>query len=365
MKLINNQRVCNGCEFSSLHYCNKFNEICLSGRYKTTRYQMVCPSCLENDSYNFIIKQCKENIEPCANFRLPGLHNLNAIQSLLCFQKFYPEAFLPNRVITSIYDAFPGALWNGRQPLFEGKIYSREELINLRERLENLNLSLNLTWNNHLISHNELNDNYCNIITQVFHNGKHSITVGSLILFEYLKKKYPNYTYFYSTIPIDNLTLEEQNFNLGFDKYVIPRKFNNNWEQLLSIPEEDRDKIELLCNDFCNPNCNRLYHYNLGNQLILERSNPINPVVDYCSLDYDFLNFNNDNWPITIKSKDIDEYKLNGFLFFKLCSRSDSTEMFLLKILPYFVKPQYLLDVFSWCINNYTSNQIYSNEEEI
>ena len=50
-----------------------------------------------------------------------------------------------------------------------------------------------------------------------------------------------------------------------------------------------------------------MYHYNLGNELLLERKNPINPVLDYCSLDYDFINFNNDHWPITIKPEDIEK----------------------------------------------------------
>jgi len=55
---------------------------------------------------------------------------------------------------------------------------------------------MNLTWNNHLVSGTDVYDRFCNAITKVFHNGKHSITVASPELFNYLKEKYPNFTYY-------------------------------------------------------------------------------------------------------------------------------------------------------------------------
>lgn len=365
MKIINNHKVCNGCKFSSLHYCSKFNEICLSTRLNAIRYQLICKSCELNDSYTFgLNEEIKKDQKLKANFRIPGLQNLPEIESLLMFRKYYPEAFLDNRRIVSIYDAFPGAIWNGRQPNFDGIVYSKEELIDIRQRIENLNLSFNLTWNNSELIEDDIHDRFCNIITEIFHTGKHSITVASPILYQYLKNKYPNYTYYNSVILTDNYNISNYNFNQNYDKYVITRKVNNNWEELLKIPEEDRVKIEFLCNDFCPPFCNREYHYTLGNQMLLERSNPINPVKNYCSLDYDFLNFNNNYWPTTIHSEDIDLYLSHNFSNFKLCSRGDSTPILLLKILPYFVKPEYILDAFSWSLNHYTTIELIAAKKK-
>ena len=354
MNIVNNHKVCKGCKFSSFHYCAKFNQPCLSVRLNAKRYQLVCEACDKEDSYLFGLSQSytiDTNLK--AYFRIPGLKNLREIKSLIKLRQYYPEIFYPNNVIIGIYDAFPGALWNGRQPNFDNKTYSYEEIEQIKNELESLNLSLNLTWNNNLITEDDIHDKFCNIITSIFHTGKHSITVSSKDLYLYLKKTYPNYTYYLSAIATDNYSLSKYDLNLGLDKYVLNRKLNNNWEILDQVPFDDRSKIEFICNDFCTPFCNRVHHYNLGNKLLLERKNPINPVLDYCSLDYDFINFNNDHWPITIKPEDIENYLQKGFCNFKLCSRGDLTPILLLKILPYFIKPDYLLDAFSWVYNKY------------
>jgi hypothetical protein len=171
-----------------------------------------------------------------AYFRVPGLKNLNSIKTLIKMKKFYPEVFYDNRIISAIYDAFPGAIWNGRQSNFTGKIYSVEELTLLKTEIEELGISLNLTWNNNLIQEQDCYDRFCNTITEIFHNGKHSITVASPILYNYLKNNYPNYTYYKSAIAADG-NIE---FNSNFDFIVLNRQLNNNWDELNKIPLHER-----------------------------------------------------------------------------------------------------------------------------
>jgi hypothetical protein len=108
----------------------------------------------------------------------------------------YPQAFFENHKIYEIYGAFNGCSWNGRTPLFKKSFLSLQEINDIKQKAELHNIAINLTWNNHLIEEKDLNDRYCNIITELFHNGKHSITVASPILFNYLKEKYPNFTYY-------------------------------------------------------------------------------------------------------------------------------------------------------------------------
>lgn len=363
MKIIKNQQVCNGCKFSSLHYCSKFNQTCLSVKFDNCRYQLVCDECKQNDSFTFGFPEVKEYTGPQGLFRVPGLKNLTAIKALIEMRKYYPECFYENRRISAIYDAFPGAIWNGRQSNFIGNLYSVEDLEILKQDLESLHISLNLTWNNHLIQGTDVYDKFCNVITNIFHNGKHSITVASLELYSYLKEKYPNYTYYQSAI----LGSKDMNFiqHSEFDMYVLNRTLNNNWDKLLQIPPESRKQIELLCNDSCTPFCNRAYHYNLDNQFILNRENPPDYISNYCSVDHDFINFNNERWPITIKSSDIDTYINNGFTNFKLCSRGDPTSIMILKTIQYLVKPDYHMDAFIWAINGITmTEEIYKIKEK-
>lgn len=349
MGVIAGKNVCNGCVHSSLHYCNKYKSICLSMRYQNTRYQIACPQCSYNLDYQFgVISEPMVKIQ--AFFRVPGINNFRAIRSLKKMREFYPEVFYENRDIIQIYDAFPGAIWNGRQSNFEGSLQSIESLTRIRKDLESCGLSLNLTWNNHLVTEADCLDRYCNMITTVFHTGNHSITVSSPILFKYLKEHYPNYQYYQSIISEENDT---NNIDIkdGFDKIVLNRHLNNNWDVLSTIPEEMRKNIEILCNDTCTPWCKRMVHYDADNINILQRSNPPDYIRSYCMIDHDFTHFNNAHWPYTVTTDMIDVYIQNGYCNFKLCSRSDTTPELLLKIIPYFVKEPYRHDVFCWALN--------------
>ena len=85
-------------------------------------------------------------------FHVPGPENIEIFTTLIKMKEKYPEAFYKNRQIVEIYGAFPGAIWNGRTPNFQGMVFSVERLEAMRKTIEDLGISLNLTWNNNLIT---------------------------------------------------------------------------------------------------------------------------------------------------------------------------------------------------------------------
>lgn len=351
MKTVKGYPVCDGCIFSSLHLCDKFQEPCTSFFLKGKRYQIACLSCLKNDSYTFGEKIKTNQIDKIGYLHLPGPENLEYYKSFIMMRKFYPEAFYENRQIFEIYGDFPGAIWNGRTPNFGGPTMTIQQINEIKNEIESLGISINLTWNNHLVSGTDVYDRFCNAITEIFHNGKHSITVASMELFNYLKEKYPNYTYYQSVIT----TTEDKEFTKKderFDMYLWNRNLNNNWEHLLKVPEEERNTIEFLCNDACTPICKRMGHYNQVNACLLNRSDESSfNCSGYCTIDHDFIHYNARTWPVTIKPEDLDEYIENGFIHFKLCSRGDAPSILMLKMAQYLAKPEYVMDVFTWAIN--------------
>lgn len=271
-------------------------------------------------------------------------------------RKYYPEAFRENCQISEIYGAFPGAIWNGRTPNFGGESLTIQQIDGIRQEIEDLGLSLNLTWNNHLVSGTDVYDRFCNSITEVFHNGKHAITVASPELFNYLKNKYPNFKYYQSVIQTE-ADKEFVRKDDRYDMFLMNRKLNNNWDELLKIPEAERDKIEFLCNDACTPICKRIGHYNVVNACLLKRSDE-SCLGNYCTIDHDFMLYNVNKWPMTIKPEDIDKYIENGFCHFKLCSRGDEPPIIAYKIAKYLAKPEYIDDVYTWAIlRKYTSEE--------
>lgn len=356
MNLVNNYPVCEGCKWSSLHTCHKFNKECLSVKFGIKRYQLICTDCLKEDSWEegqWEIPKYKGNI---GWFHLPGTQYWSYWKSLLCLKQNYPEVFIENRDIREIYGNFPGSIWNGRTPDYGDIVLTIQDLDKIRKEIEETGIRLNLTFNNNMIEETDVYDRWSNSIASVFHNGKHAITVASPILFKYLKEKYPNYQYYRSVISSEHET--EYCKDINFDYVLWPRKYNNNWEKLNEVPYEDREKLEFLCNDGCTPICDRNVHYNICNSCYLQRSDESVLLKDYCTIDHDFMGYNTKRWPISINPEHIDKYINNGFVHFKLCSRGDNPILLMYKTIQYLIKPQYIESSLDWIINKF-----YNNEE--
>lgn len=344
MNFIENYPVCDNCEYSKLLYCKKYAQECVSVNLLNSTHMIPCEDCLLTDA--FLVKKDKKesNITKKALFHIPDLTILDNILILLEKKREFPDAFYPNREIVEIYDSFPGALWNGRNPMFNKSFLSMQEINEIKNKLEKNNISLNLTWNNHLVKENYLLDTYCNCITELFNNGLHSVTIASDDLLNYLKEHYPNYTFYQSHIK------SERQFNLNlndkYDIYVAPKSYNNNWEKLNTIELVDRNKIEFLCNDICFPTCNKSLHYETVNQHLLLNCNETCGHTYPCLIDHNFSFYNSKRWPTTINSEDIDKYLNNNFIHFKLSGRGEKKEILLYKICQYFVKPEFFEDIF-------------------
>ena len=75
---------------------------------------------------------------------------------------------------------------------------------------------------------------------------------------EYLRKNYPNYKYYRSIIAAKDIAYNTENYHMS----VVNRNWVNDFKKLNSIPVEQRDKIEIICNDVCIDDCPRTYeHY--------------------------------------------------------------------------------------------------------
>lgn len=348
MNFLENQPVCDNCEYSKLLYCNKYKKQCISIGLFNETHMVPCEDCLNIDSFKNKDNQNKqqdiETLENKALFHIPDLSILDNILLLLEKRKIFPDAFFPNREIIEIYDSFSGALWNGRNPMFNKQFLSMQEINKIKNKLEDNNISLNLTWNNHLIKNDYLLDTYSNCITELFNNGLHSVTIASDELLEYIKSHYPNYTFYQSHIKSERQFQLEINNN--YDIYVAPKNYNNNWDLLNQIQETDKHKIEFLCNDICFPLCNKNLHYETVNQHLLLNCNETCGHTYPCLIDHNFSFYNTQKWPTTINPEDIDNYIKNGFIHFKLSGRGEKKEILLYKICKYFIKSEYFEDIY-------------------
>ena len=344
----NNYPICEGCKNEEILYCTKYKQECVSFSENGENYQICCSPCLAEDGYE--IKEelnsllAENDNYPIAKFHIPNLNILPHIKFLLEQKEKYPFAFYENREIVEMYDAFPGAIWNGRTILAGRVFLGIQEINDVRQQIENLGIGFNLTWNNHLIDEYELNDKFCNLITEIFHNGKHSITVGNDLMLKYLKNNFPNFSYYQSVIQSAN----NINFvhNDDYDIQLISTKLNNNWDYLNGISIKDRPRIEFLCDESCFPECPKLHHYDLVNYCAKNyaREATVEPVQ--CPVDWRFNSYNRARWPITINPDDIPKYLELGFQHFKIEGRGASTIPLFYRICKYLIKPAYFEDIF-------------------
>lgn len=190
-------------------------------------------------------------------FHLPGLrYNYPLNMFWLSLMEQYPHFFREGVEIGSFFGAFPFSLWNGGRVLPVGDQCDSKYVESVIRNINAKGIPVRFTFNTTLVDEEELKDPFCNYCMDVANNGMNEVMVASPLLEEYLRGKYPNYAYNSSTCreikDVDGLNAElEKDY-----KYVVADyNANNQWDILdkLNKPE----KLEVLVNAVCNPNCQR------------------------------------------------------------------------------------------------------------
>ncbi len=192
-----------------------------------------------------------------AYFHLPGLFEFYE------FYKVFLPVFYEHREwfydwveIASIYGAPPDVIWGGGR--MECQDASTSEVLKL---LREYGISGRLAFSNSLLTEEHLSDKKCNRLCELFENSggeiKNGVIVHSDLLLEYLMQHYPK-LYFVSSTTKVLTDFEELVFELRRDdfKYVVPDfRLNKQQDKLLELNQEQKDKVEFLCNECCFIGC--------------------------------------------------------------------------------------------------------------
>jgi hypothetical protein len=180
-----------------------------------------------------------------------------------------PEVFNENVNIGAIYGSFPGAIWNGGRLMCGSVII--QDIEGMINRYNEMDMPVRFTFTNSLLREEHIYDTYCNLIMEAANNGMNEVLVNSPILEDYLRTKYPDFKYILSTTRCERDIDKINAFTKQYDMVVTDFRDNNNFSILEQITE--KNKIELLVNSYCNPNCSRsLQHYEkISNNQLLYR----------------------------------------------------------------------------------------------
>ena len=281
-----------------------------------------------------------------AHYHLPGLFEFYEFYKVF-LPLFYEhrEYFYDWCDIGSIYGAPADCIWGGGRAGFGDS--EAEKVFSL---MAQYGISARLTFSNSLIRKEHLADIKCNKLCELLEAAKvkNGIIVHSDILLDYLKNKYPEFYFVSSTTKVltdYNDLLNE--VNRDDFSYVVPDfRLNKCFDKLGTMTQEQKDKIEFLCNECCWIGCyDRKACYEAVSRMNLgENCNGHICVSSEADEGYRFSKAMHN--PAFISVDDIrNAYMPMGFTNFKIEGRSLGSALVLEFLLYYMTKPEYQINV--------------------
>ena len=187
-----------------------------------------------------------------AYYHLPGLFEFYEL-----YRRFLPlfrekrEYFYDWCEIGSLYGAPENCIWGGGR-VSHGD-HDPQQALALAQAW---GISARLTFSNSLLREEHLADPKCNALCRLFagQSGvENGVIVHSDLLLDYLKRNYPQLYFVSSTTKVLTKFAQcRQELDREEFRYVVPDfRLNPALEQLAALPQQQKDKVELLCNECC------------------------------------------------------------------------------------------------------------------
>lgn len=273
-------------------------------------------------------------------WHLPGFFiHFYINQVMLDMMTEFPEKFNDGYTGGSVYGTFPGAVWNGGRAVF-GKV-DTTIMKTVIHTYNNLGVSVRFTWTNSYIGEDLIHDEYCNTIMDIANNGMNQVLCNSRILEDYLRDKYPDFDYISSTTKrLTNPDDFEKELESGrFFMAVLDYDLNHDEETLKRL-EKYADKVEILADEICFPNCpKRLAHYNAESKAQISQDKNYKPFDcpnTHMKPEFELCK----KRPAFISNEEIGSYIDRGFVNYKLVGRGLPQKLVIDSYLYYLVKPE-------------------------
>lgn len=281
-----------------------------------------------------------------AHYHLPGLFEFYELYRMfLPLFREHGEYFYHWCDIGSIYGAPPDCIWGGGRVSLED--HNAGEVLAL---LQEYGISARLTFSNSQLCEEHLSDRKCNELCALFAENtepENGVIVHSELLLQYLKSHYPQLYLISSTTKVltDFEALKKEADREDF-RYVVPDfRLNKAYEELNTLTESQKDKVEFLCNECCYFGCKdrkecyeAVSHRNLGEEPDFSCTSP------GAEEGYRFSKAMKN--PGFISVEDIQKiYLPMGFSNYKIEGRGLGSALVLEFLLYYMTKPEYQLQV--------------------
>ena len=280
-------------------------------------------------------------------YHLPGLFEFYELYRVfLPLFREHREYFYDWCDIGSIYGAPADCLWGGGRVGF-GEARAEDAAKLTRE----YGVSARLTFSNSLLREEHLSDKKCNALCALFEkNGaaRSGVILCSDLLLDYIQKQYPGFYFVSSTTKVlTEFSRFERELNRPEFRYVVPDfRLNKAHGQLNGLTENQKRKVEFLCNECCWYACpdRKACYENVSRKNLGENCPEHVCVSPWAARGYRFSDAMKN--PGFIGLEDIQKvYMPSGFSHFKIEGRSLGSAMILEFLLYYMTKPEYQLNV--------------------
>lgn len=281
-----------------------------------------------------------------AYFHLPGLFEFYELYSaFLPLYRENREYFYDWCEIGSVYGAPADCIWGGGRVGF-GECDPREVLALMKE----YGISARLTFSNSLLREEHLSDKKCNALCALFAESKpqNGVIIHSELLLDYIKANYPQFYFVSSTTKVlTDFSRFEDEVRCEDFRYVVPDfRLNKAFDKLDKLPDEEKNKVEFLCNECCWVGCaeRKLCYENVSRKNLGEACPDHICKAPESSNGYLFSKAMKN--PSFIGTDDIVKiYLPMGFSNFKIEGRGLGSALILEFLLYYMTKPEYQLQV--------------------
>lgn len=287
-----------------------------------------------------------------AIFHLPGLFEFQELYKLfLPLFHGHREFFYDWCDIGSIYGAPADCLWGG------GRVgFGTSNADGLLKTMSNYGISARLTFSNSLLRAEHLADKQCNRLcsklasgTNEKHSAENGVIVHSDLLLNHIREHYPT---LYAVSSTTKVITDFEDFiteiNREEFRYVVPDfRLNKKLSQLNALTQQQKDKVEFLCNECCFFGCKarKTCYESVSRKALGEDSADAHTCVSpNASEGYIFSKAMKNPGFISVEDI-VNTYMPMGFSNFKIEGRSLGSALILEFLLYYLTKPEHQLQV--------------------
>jgi collagenase-like PrtC family protease len=193
------------------------------------------------------------------SYSLPDF--VNGLERNLFFIRLFetnPEYFAKDVRIGSVYGCFPGCVLNGGRTFIRER-YTAEQMEKTFSLLDAHGITARLTLTNMLVEEVHLRDRYFLEMMDCASKHKVEVIVYSELVSDFIAQNYGLRQVLSTTRPIDDV----RELNRATKRYdCVVLNYNRNKDRAFIEGIEDREKIEVMVNEFCRPGCPwRTEHY--------------------------------------------------------------------------------------------------------